>query len=464
MPRFRLTPILYTFYRRGERLSQGLRRRVTEAGWFMIAATGIIGLSGVDTQWSLHYQLFGTMFMLLVVSLGMLLLSWRPRLSAKRRCPRFATAGVELRYPITVTHNGRRGCHGIRLREWLADNMPTREEFVNRPEPRERERNLFDRTFVYYRWMWLRETKRMASGPPSEPFSLRPGESLRVTMRLLPLRRGLLPLRGVRVLVRDPLGLFQRALRIKDAPSSILVLPKRYPLGQIGWIGQRQLDDPGEGATSSSTGQSDEFIGLRDYRPGDPRRHIHWRSWARLNRPVVKEYEEENFPRYALGLDTVLAADRDLEFFEEAVSVAASFVSGVETREAVLDFLFVAGRVYNFSMGGPGASRSSEKMLEILATVEATTDESALDDLETAMVRRASSLRAAMLIFTGWSKRREALVQALRGRGIEAMALVLTVEPGEPIEGVHFLPLGDVGRALAGLQLDGGSHGGGMAA
>ena len=39
---------------------------------------------------------------------------------------------------------------------------------------------------------------------------------------------------------------------------------------------------------------------------GDPLRKIHWRSWARRGKPVVKEYQEEYFSRIALVLDTFL--------------------------------------------------------------------------------------------------------------------------------------------------------------
>ncbi len=450
-PRF--TSILYTFYRRGERISQGLRRRITEAGWFLLVVTFIIGLSGVDTQWSKHYQIFAILFMVLVLALLSLLLCRRPRLRAKRRLPRFATAGMPLRYPIDLQHTGRRAYRGLRFREWLEDSLPTRREFVERPEPRERERNLFDRTFVYYRWMWLREIKRLASAFTSEGGDLEAGSRKRVMMRLLPNRRGVLTLRGLRVLRQDVFGLFQRALRVPDSTDSLLILPRRYPVGHLELPGRRQLDESGQGVVASSVGQSEEFVGLRDYRPGDPPRHVHWRSWARLNRPVVKEFEDEHFPRYALALDTQLAATMDQEIFEEAVSVAASFVSEVETREASLDFLFVADRAYTFSMGGPGASRASEKMLEILATVEAHVDDTSLVALEQTMLRRTQGLSAAILVFTDWDAAREKLVNGLRAREVYTVALVVTEAPRESLSGVHFLPVGEIAHALSKLSL-----------
>jgi uncharacterized protein (DUF58 family) len=452
MARIRLTPLLYTFYRRGERFSQGLRRRVTEAGWFMIIATFVIGLSGIDTLWSLHYQIFSIMLMILAVALLSLFVSRRPQLTVRRHCPRFATAGTDMRYPVTLTNHGRRTYQSLRLREWLAQVMPTRQEFVNRPEPREKERNLFDRTFIYYRWMWLLETKRLATGIPSEELALKSNESVRVMMHLRPRRRGILALSGMRVLRQDQFGMFQRALRIPDGKNSILILPKRYPIAQLDLPGRRQLDDPGVGVSASSIGQSEEFVGLRDYRPGDPPRHIHWRSWARLNRPVVKEFEEEHFPRYALALDTFLDPNQDSEFFEEAVSVAASFLSTEDTREAFLDFLFVADQTYCFSMGGPGASRASERMLEVLATVEPRHDDAALQALSHSVLGRANSLSAAIFVCTQWDEERHAMVQDLRAHGVYCLVLVITEERRPSEANLHFLPMGEVANALTAIR------------
>lgn len=449
----RLTSILYGFYARGERLSRGFRQRITEGGWFMLIATFVIGLSGIDTHWSLHYQIFAIMLMILFLGVVSLMVAPRPRLTVGRRCPHFATAGVDLSYTVTVVSRGRRDLWGVRLREGFADALPSKREFVTRPEPRERERNLFDRTFVYYRWMWLVETKKLARSVVSEPLDIEAGDPVRVRLRLRPLRRGRLVLRDMRLVQRDACGLFQRLVRVEDGQESLLILPKRYPVGQIDLLGRCRLDDPGLGAAAPSLSHSDEFVGLRDYRPGDPPRHIHWRSWARLNRPVVKEYEEEQLPRFALALDTVMDPDRDPEYFEEAVSVAASFVAGLDTRDSLLEFLFVADEAYHFSMGGPGASRASEKMLEVLAMVEPGVDRGVIGKLKRSLLDRASALSAAIVVFPEWDVERETLMRALRERGIQCVALVISELAREPEPGVFFLPLDRVGEALAALQI-----------
>src|SRR5206468_1933896 len=85
------------------------------------------------------------------------------------------------------------------------------------------------------------------------------------------------------------------------------------------WLGARKYQRGGI-ALISSVGDSEEFASLRDYRPGDPLRRIHWRSVARVGRPVVREYQGEFFVRHALVLDT-FAGRPESHVFEEAVSV-----------------------------------------------------------------------------------------------------------------------------------------------
>ena len=81
-------------------------------------------------------------------------------------------------------------------------------------------------------------------------------------------------------------------------------------------------------------------MSLRDYRPGDPLRRVHWRSYAKTGEPVVKEFQDEYFTRHALILDTFAVPGGD-EAFEEAVSVAASFACTLLTQESLLDLLFL---------------------------------------------------------------------------------------------------------------------------
>ena len=87
-------------------------------------------------------------------------------------------------------------------------------------------------------------------------------------------------------------------------------------------------------ALAANVGSSEEFVSLRDYRHGDPLRHIHWRSWAKTGRPIVKEFEDEFFVRHALVLDT-FDEEPNSEVLEEYRAAAAQFIhAAVITRLA----------------------------------------------------------------------------------------------------------------------------------
>ena len=72
------------------------------------------------------------------------------------------------------------------------------------------------------------------------------------------------------------------------------------------------------------TGAGEEYLGVRDYRPGDPPRSVHWRSSARAGHLVVREYVEEVASRVALVLAGGDHGEPPDSSFETLVSAAAS--------------------------------------------------------------------------------------------------------------------------------------------
>ena len=102
--------------------------------------------------------------------------------------------------------------------------------------------------------------------------------------------------------------------------------------------------------------------------------------------------------------------------FGEAVSVAASFASSIDTRETLLDLMFIRDEAFVFS-AGRGEERV-DKMLEILAGVncEPVSDFHALQKL---VLRYQDELTACICIFTGWCEQRRDTVTRLQRAGME---------------------------------------------
>ena len=71
-------------------------------------------------------------------------------------------------------------------------------------------------------------------------------------------------------------------------------------------------------------GHGPDFLGVREYRPGDAMRHVHW-GLDRTPRPVmVREFEEERTRRLAIVVDTERDAGEAWTPLDRACAVAAS--------------------------------------------------------------------------------------------------------------------------------------------
>lgn len=150
----------------------------------------------------------------------------------------------------------------------------------------------------------IRDAWQPTAGAPTDRPRLRvpPGERARVTIPLLPRRRGELTSEFVMVRSRGPLALGGRqarhavrgAIRVLPAFSSRKHLPSR--LARL-----RELD----GNTSIQVrGQGTEFDSLREYVRGDDVRSIDWRATARAGTTMLRTWRPERDRHVVLLLDT----------------------------------------------------------------------------------------------------------------------------------------------------------------
>lgn len=105
--------------------------------------------------------------------------------------------------------------------------------------------------------------------------------------------RGLLDHLDVEVEVSDPLGLWRATARHR-LPVTTLVRPATRPLSSALGAGTPAAGWDGQRPRATATGP--EVAGVREYRHGDPLRAIHWRSSARRNQPVVREFTDPTGP------------------------------------------------------------------------------------------------------------------------------------------------------------------------
>jgi uncharacterized protein (DUF58 family) len=445
----RLDARLHRSYRVFFSMRHWLWRHVTPAGallfWAMLAAG-----SFTDVGQTMAHHLFGLLFCLLCLSL----VSVRKPKNAfaiDRTLPRHASVGAPLRYRLIVHNRTRRWYRGTEFWEGVPDPRPTPREFSTLVEPEESSRNWFDRRYRFYRWTWLCQRNRRARVDPTPLPDLPPGGSVEVPIEMHPLRRGRLVIGPSEIARIDPLGLFRRLAVVKETPAHLMIFPRRFLLPPIPLPGRSQRLHSGGIALAGSVGDSEEFVSVREYRAGDPLRRIHWAGWARTQRPIVKEFQEEFFVRHALLLDT-FAGGPEAEAFEDAVSLAASFASTVDQRDSLLDLMFVGNRAHVFT-GGRGLAHG-EQLLEVLAGV----DLQPLGDpatLEQLVLKHSARLSGCILILLHWDTHRRRLRECLESHQIPTLTFVVSREsPPEKVSlpaRVHWLNPGRVEQTLASI-------------
>ncbi|MEK6242865.1 MAG: DUF58 domain-containing protein [Pseudomonadota bacterium] len=435
---------IYRALRFASALDHWLRERLTLAGWLVAGAGGAAAAAGLDTNLTVTYRAFTFLAALLAISY-VASLFFRARLEASRDLPRYATAGERCIYRIVVANRGTRALTGATIFERFRDPRPGYEEWKRSREPGEERRNWWDRTVGYFRWRWLIERRVPRNVEPAALPPLAPGERLTLRLGFTPRRRGRIEFSGLTLGRPDPLGLVKGLARVPLA-GRVIALPKRYRLPEIALPGRRKFQ-PGGVSLAASVGDSEEFLALRDYRPGDPLQRIHWKSFARTGKPVVKEYQDEFFERHALVLDTGSRGGEDAAF-EEAVALAASFVYTIDTHDCLLDLLFVGGEVRAYTAGR--GQMLVEHMLEVLAGVgpSAPGDFAAL---ARGVLGRRATLSSVIAIFISWDDERARFVASLRAEGFDVRALLVRGEGDAPPGVVQLIP-GKIEQGLAGLR------------
>jgi uncharacterized protein (DUF58 family) len=436
--------LLYTFYRiiSGTRYRAG--RRLTRAGWMVAIALVASMMMGTDTDNTVVYQAMPILLFMLFTG-ALFSFFFRARFSATRLLPRFGTVGQPLYYRVMIKNLSGKTQSDLTYLENLADPRPSYPEW--------KAAALADNRKIRPFSMSERRgyPRRIARLKEAEVPTMAPKGEVEVRVEMEPLRRGVLKFGGVTLARPDPFGLYRGFVKMPLAQTT-LILPRRYPLPAVALPGMMKYQEGGV-AMASSIGRSEEFVSLRDYRRGDPYRHIHWRSWAKTGKPIVKEFEDEFFVRHALILDTFIDDPRS-EAFEEAVSVAASFACTLMTQESLLDLLFVGPQAYCFTAGRGLAH--ADQMLEILASVKVCPDQS-FGELENLVVQHAGTVSGCICVLLAWDDTRRKLVEKLAAMGVPSLVL-LVVDPGtrldlshEPFADIHVLEAGKIEEGLAKL-------------
>jgi len=213
------------------------------------------------------------------------------------------------------------------------------------------------------------ELKRRGSSEPNVAaetyFSFVPaGETRTATYRGSLKRRGIYDFQPLKVSSRFPLGLLKTMLRFDRRSSA--------------WRRLLTSEDQATPVQRQARAALDgEFYGLRDWRPGDGRSRVHWRTSARRQTLTVRQYERRRHLGFALVVDLwrpEKPSPEDLARVEQVVSFAATLLSEAcrgGDQPLVVDVIAATPRKLRAS-ASPNALHEA---LRVLAGVEATSDD-----------------------------------------------------------------------------------------
>jgi uncharacterized protein (DUF58 family) len=255
--------------------------------------------------------------------------------------------------------------------------------------------------------------------------NLGPGETAHLETVLTAQKRGVYPTGEVRVISGAPFGL-TRARRTQSVGAGTIVVPRWVELASFPILEPSSF--PFETLHARArTGAGEEYLGVREYRPGDPPRAVHWRSTARVGRLVVREYQEEMASPVSLvlyGPDRGEAPDSAFEYCVSAVASIARYalMTGhrVELARATPD-----GSVEE------GVGLDTTGVLAWLAAAEPITG--ALDSLVGHVLKRAG--RRGTVVFVGSSDEIHELSPALaavQSAGCRSIAIVARGSSWDP--------------------------------
>ncbi|HEY5196261.1 MAG TPA: DUF58 domain-containing protein [Solirubrobacteraceae bacterium] len=210
---------------------------------------------------------------------------------------------------------------------------------------------------------------RFASGELNHLLTMLPFQRVRRRFTVVCDQRGAHTFGPARLRSGDPIGLREQ-LAYAKAQDHLLVYPKLLALAGLPAASLLPLGDTR--TARSLIDDPSRVAGVREYRSGDPLRHVDWRATARTGALLVREFEPSASPKVAVFLDTRLptlaSIDASRDVIEFAIALAASIVADLAGR-GIATGLYASGAVEDRPIAqAPSSSPTAlTTMLELLA-------------------------------------------------------------------------------------------------
>lgn len=225
--------------------------------------------------------------------------------------------------------------------------------------------------------------------------SLAAGEKTTLRYNAVCYQRGVFDIGPLEVRREFPLGLFKNR-RVIDEHCSIKIYPHLYPNRGFHLLVGGTKERVGLN-TIDKSGLSNDFFGVREYRPGDSRRLIHWKSTARQEKLMVKELEMPADLDLTAVIDldgSAWSGDDKYNTFEYSVKIVGSVSQEVLEKGYGLRLIALGdGRQ---EMTVKGGRREFPRVLDFLAGLKQTGRRSIFETIRT--IRKQGSNGSTLLL------------------------------------------------------------------
>ncbi|MFW6170325.1 MAG: DUF58 domain-containing protein [Planctomycetota bacterium] len=234
---------------------------------------------------------------------------FRPRLSVRASCPSNWMCGESRVVPVRITNRSRCPAYQLQL-----DMLPTPGVWEVTDGG----------TFITV---------------------LKPGETITVPVRVKARRRGQFQLPELLAKTSFPLNVRIRC-KAFAVRREALILPFYRELRSFDLLRFVPNLVQGRDVALQSVGVRGEYVGSREYQPGLPVRKWDYASWARLGRPVVREFSEPRYPSVAVIVDTFFPSRRHeggelVPELEATLSLAAAITEALIARSCRISMLAI---------------------------------------------------------------------------------------------------------------------------
>ena len=164
---------------------------------------------------------------------------------------------------------------------------------------------------------------------------IRAGENLTLKLRCSFRRRGEYPVEGFDISTSFPFGFFSRRRKL-EAQGRILVYPALFDLRSVFFFhphlrGRDELNQRGLGSS---------LYNIRQYQDGDSARHVDWKSTAKLNHLMVKDFAREEQSVMNLFFSSYLP--------DQSVLALAQFEKALSYLTSLGDYYWKQGQSFRF--------------------------------------------------------------------------------------------------------------------